>query len=113
MEGKSRFQTELEENLTDLSLVGNTQHFVCGALNFDFMIANSVSQTLENFFACSEMTMKLRKPLRDESIIVAVRFSFDVISATCEISRSGIVSSTLSDHEVVYAVIGDDSVKQC
>ena len=34
----------------------------------------------------------------------------DVIFSNCEISKSGIVSSTRSDHDMGYAVIGDDSV---
>ena len=37
---------------------------------------------------------------------------FDIIFSICAISKNGIVSSTVSDHEMVYAVIGLDSIKQ-
>ena len=61
---KSSFQTEFEEFITDPLLVGKTQHFVCGNLNSDLMKANSMSQSLGNLIACSDITLKLRKPLR-------------------------------------------------
>ena len=36
---------------------------------------------------------------------------FDVILSNCKISEDGTVSSTVNDHEMVYAVHEDDSAK--
>ena len=104
------FQTLLEEYLTDPLLVGSTQSFVCGDLNIDLIKANSLSQNLENLFACSDMTLKTLKATTTLNHN-GHSSRLDVIFSNCELTKSGIVSSTVSDDEIVYAVIGDDSVK--
>ena len=108
---KSPFQTELEEYLTNPLLVRNTQHFVCGNLNTDFMKANYINQNLANIFDCSDFTLKTMKATTRLNHS-GHSFCPDVIFSICEISKNGLVSCAANDHEMVYFVSGDDSVKR-
>ena len=107
---KSPFQTELEEYLTNPLLVRNTQHFVCGNLNIDFMKANYINRNLANISDCSDFTLKT---LKATTRLNHNGHSFcpDVFFSICKISKSGLVSCAANDHEMVYAVSRDDSVK--
>ena len=71
------------------------------------MKANSMNRSLESLIACSDMTFKTPKAStrlnhKGQASCLDANFS------NCEITKSGIVHSTVSDHEMVYAVIGDD-----
>ena len=103
-------QTEFEEFLIDLLLVGTTQQFASGDLNIDLLEATSVGQILENLFAWSDMTLKTSKTTKRLNLNSHCSW-LDVIFSNCGIGKIGIVSSTVSDHKFVYAVTADESVK--
>ena len=69
-----------------------------------------MSQYLENSFACSDVTSKTPKATRRLNNN-GHGSCLDVIFSNCEMSKSGIVLRTVSDHVMVYAVNGDDSEK--
>ena len=68
------------------------------------MKANSMSQNLENLFACCNLTLKTPK-VNTKLNHNGHGSCVDVIFSNCEI---GTVSSAVNDHEMVYAVISDD-----